>query len=346
MTARAMAAVAIAAVATLGVVAYVASASSGGGGSLSALVGKAAGGARTTQLADPGYVDWLKTLHGPGDYQTGDEHDDKFESSGMTHMENTDLLPSALPGSKVVAGMDGSDFALDVTAKMASPVDRDEINKLPLKLQELAKKMEQEKEMVNNLQDYVNKHALAQPESLVVHVGQAGPRGANGARGPRGPTGDQGTKGPTGPRGLEGAKGHPGSQGGQGPVGRKGDRGLPGLPGFPGPPGPRGAIGFEGSEGPPGAKGPNGRVRFLFPPASFSPTISWQALCFSRVFLRPRRPPTWHPHPRSPKALALIWSHLSCRRGLPACRAPTAETGWRERPAWQACRAKTESRDL
>mmetsp|Transcript_21349 Transcript_21349/g.49510 ORF Transcript_21349/g.49510 Transcript_21349/m.49510 type:complete len:243 (+) Transcript_21349:61-789(+) len=178
--------------------------------------------ARTTQLAGPGYVKWLKTLKGPVDYQTGKEHDDKFESSGMTHMDVTDLVPSALPGSKRVGEMQGEDFARDVSASMAAPVDRDEINKLPMKLQALVTKMKQERKMVDELQTYVGQHSLAQPESLVVHVGQRGPTGARGARGPRGPTGDQGTKGPTGKRGPTGEKGRRGSQGPQGPMGKKG----------------------------------------------------------------------------------------------------------------------------
>mmetsp|Transcript_50742 Transcript_50742/g.123020 ORF Transcript_50742/g.123020 Transcript_50742/m.123020 type:complete len:429 (-) Transcript_50742:111-1397(-) len=214
--------------------------------------------ARTTQLAGPGYVKWLKTLKGPVDYQTGKEHDDKFESSGMTHMDVTDLVPSALPGSKRVGEMQGEDFARDVSASMAAPVDRDEINKLPMKLQALVTKMKQERKMVDELQTYVGQHSLAQPESLVVHVGQRGPTGARGARGPRGPTGDQGTKGPTGKRGPTGEKGRRGSQGPQGPMGKKGRVGPIGRTGYPGPPGPRGEVGIEGPEGPPGFAGPKG----------------------------------------------------------------------------------------
>jgi hypothetical protein len=174
------------------------------------------GAARTQSLADPGYVDWLKTLKGPVDYQFGKEYDDRFDSSGMPHMDATDLVPSALPGSKRVGEMDGSAFANDVTASIATPVDRDEINKLPLMLQGMKKKLKEEKKLVKKLSDYVNAHTLPQPESIVVHVGQRGPAGARGGPGVRGPPGDQGEKGDTGPRGLVGQQGKRGEQGPQG----------------------------------------------------------------------------------------------------------------------------------
>lgn len=316
-----MAAVATTAVAALGMVAYSASHGSEGGVSPSSLIGGArAGGrraARTTQLADPGYVDWLKTLKGPGDYQTGDEYDDKFDGGGMPHMDVTHLVHSALPGSKVVAGMDGSDFALDVTSKMAAPVNRDEINQLPMKLQELEKRMVKEKKVVSELQDYVNAHALAQPESLVVHVGQRGPRGARGARGPRGPTGDQGTKGDTGPRGPPGNKGRTGAQGPQGATGKKGPLGAPGADGFPGAPGPRGAIGFEGPEGPPGQKGPDGSVSLVaYPWDSHQPHLFHTRSSHS-PFCRwtPSRSAQFLPSLRTPQGLDFsMASHLTCSR--------------------------------
>jgi hypothetical protein len=175
--------------------------------------------ARTQSLADPGYVDWLKTLHGPVDYQTGKDYDDRFDSSGMPHMDATDLVPSALPGSKRVGEMEGEDFATDVSASIASPVERDEINKLPMMLVGMEKKLDKEKSLVKELSDYVNAHTLPQPEAVVVHVGQRGPVGAQGAPGARGPTGDQGPKGDTGARGPAGEEGHRGEQGPQGPKG-------------------------------------------------------------------------------------------------------------------------------
>lgn len=219
-----------------------------------------AAAARRTQLADPGYVNWLKHLKGPVDYQTGKEYDDRFDSSGMQHMDATDLVPSALPGSKRVGEMQGDDFAMDVTASMAKPVDRDEINELPLMLKKMEKKITTEKEYVEELQKYVDDHAKPQPESLVVHVGQRGPQGAKGPRGPRGPTGDQGTKGDKGPLGPPGARGRVGVQGPQGPKGPEGPVGPKGKMGYPGPLGRRGAVGIEGPEGVPGEPGPDGEV--------------------------------------------------------------------------------------
>mmetsp|Transcript_24398 Transcript_24398/g.47367 ORF Transcript_24398/g.47367 Transcript_24398/m.47367 type:complete len:437 (-) Transcript_24398:41-1351(-) len=251
---RTLAVVVVAASAALLCAVHVSRTAAGASSGVAELVGAA----RTTELAGPGYVKWLKGLHGPVTYQTGKEHDDKFESSGMTHMDITDLVPSALPASERVGQMQGDDFAMDVSSSMAAPVNRDEINQLPMKLQALVQKMKKEKKMVKELEEVVGKHSLAQPESLVVHVGQRGPAGAKGARGPRGPTGDQGTKGATGPKGPTGEKGRTGSQGPQGPVGKKGRLGPAGKAGYPGPPGPRGEVGIEGPEGVPGMAGPKG----------------------------------------------------------------------------------------
>jgi len=227
--------------------------------------------ARMTQLADPGYVDWLKSLTGPVDYQTGKEYDDKFAAQGMNHIGISHLLPSALPGSARVGDMQGADFAADVIPSIAKqPVDSDEINKLPLQLEKIKAKIAAEKKLVTELRDIVNAHTLPNPESIVVHVGQRGPQGARGPVGPRGPDGDQGskgTKGPTGPAGDEGPRGPQGIQGMKGSIGPPGP---PGNPGYPGLPGPRGEVGIEGKEGspgdpgppgeqgPPGAQGPNG----------------------------------------------------------------------------------------
>ena len=223
-----------------------------------------------TSLADPGYLKWLKTLNGPVDYQTGKEYDDRFDSESMPHMDITHLVPSALPGMKKVGMMQGADFAKDLTASMATPLDRDEINKLPAKLEKIAVKMKKEKEIVKELQQIVAAHMLPDPESIVVHVGQRGPFGAEGPRGFRGPTGDQGQKGPPGPEGPGGEQGERGDQGPQGPVGDKGPEGRKGHTGFDGLRGARGEIGIEGLEGeegasgstggqgPPGPQGPNG----------------------------------------------------------------------------------------
>jgi hypothetical protein len=187
--------------------------------------------ARMTQLADPGYVDWLKSLTGPVDYQTGKEYDDKFAAQGMNHIGISHLLPSALPGSARVGDMQGADFAADVIPSIAKqPVDSDEINKLPLQLEKIKAKIAAEKKLVTELRDIVNAHTLPNPESIVVHVGQRGPQGARGPVGPRGPDGDQGskgTKGPTGPAGDEGPRGPQGIQG------MKGSIGPPGPPGNP-----------------------------------------------------------------------------------------------------------------
>ena len=221
-------------------------------------------------LADPGYLKWLKTLNGPVTYQTGKEYDDRFDSESMPHMDITHLVPSALPGMKKVGMMQGADFAKDLTASMATPVDMDEINKLPAKLEKIAAAMKREKEYVNDLQKIVDAHSMPNPESVVVHVGQRGPVGAAGPRGYRGPTGDQGTKGPPGPKGPTGEKGERGLQGTIGPTGDKGDMGPQGRTGFPGRHGARGTVGIEGPEGdegdsgltgglgPPGPQGPNG----------------------------------------------------------------------------------------
>jgi hypothetical protein len=187
--------------------------------------------ARMTQLADPGYVDWLKSLTGPVDYQTGKEYDDKFESQGMSHIGISHLLPSALPGSARVGEMQGADFASDVVASIAKqPVDNDEINKLPEQLSKIEAKIKAEKALVKELSDIVNAHTLPNPESIVVHVGQRGPQGARGPVGPRGPDGDQGSKGSKGPTGPTG------DQGRQGPQGIQGEKGSVGPPGPPGNP--------------------------------------------------------------------------------------------------------------
>jgi hypothetical protein len=177
--------------------------------------------------------------------------------------------------------------------------------------------MVKEKKAVSELQDYVNAHALAQPESLVVHVGQRGPRGARGARGPRGPTGDQGTKGDTGPRGPPGNKGRTGAQGPQGATGKKGPLGAPGADGFPGAPGPRGAIGFEGPEGPPGQKGPDGSVSLVaYPWDSHQPHLFHTRSSHS-PFCRwtPSRSAQFLPSPRTPQGLDFsMASYLPCSR--------------------------------
>ena len=221
-------------------------------------------------LADPGYMKWLKTLNGPVDYQTGKEYDDRFDSQSMPHMDITHLVPSALPGMKKVGMMQGADFAKDLSASMATPVDMDEINKLPAKLEKIAAAMKQEKAYVSDLQKIVDAHSMPNPESIVVHVGQRGPVGAKGPRGLRGGTGDQGTKGPVGPKGPTGEKGERGLQGPIGPTGIQGGLGLQGRTGFPGRRGARGTVGIEGLEGiegdsgniggsgPPGPQGPNG----------------------------------------------------------------------------------------
>ena len=95
-----------------------------------AIVPAAGRGARTMKLAEPGYVDWLKTLTGPVDYQTGSEYDNTFTSQNMPHNDLSHLLPSALPSSRIVGEMQGVNFAADVTPSIASdPVDQDEINK-------------------------------------------------------------------------------------------------------------------------------------------------------------------------------------------------------------------------
>ena len=187
--------------------------------------------ARMTQLADPGYVDWLKSLTGPVDYETGKEYDDKFASQGMNHIGISHLLPSALPGSARVGEMQGADFASDVVASIAKqPVDSDEINKLPQQLQKIQGKIKAEQKLVKELRDIVNAHTLPNPESIVVHVGQRGPQGARGPVGPRGPDGDQGSKGAKGPTGPPGDEGPRGPQGIQG---MKGSIGPPGPPGNP-----------------------------------------------------------------------------------------------------------------
>lgn len=221
-------------------------------------------------LADPGYMKWLKTLNGPVDYQTGKEYDDRFDSESMPHMDITHLVPSALPGMKKVAMMQGADFANDLKSSMATPIDMDEINKLPAKLEKIATAMKREKAYVSDLQKIVDAHSLPDPESIVVHVGQRGPVGAKGPRGFRGGTGDQGKKGPPGPKGPTGEKGERGLQGPIGPVGIKGGIGPKGRTGFPGRRGARGTVGIEGLEGPeggsgalggngpPGPQGPNG----------------------------------------------------------------------------------------
>ena len=209
-------------------------------------------------LADPGYLKWLKTLNGPVDYQTGKEYDDRFDSESMPHMDITHLVPSALPGMKKVGMMQGADFAKDLTASMATPVDMDEINKLPKKLQQIATMMTREKEYVADLKKIVDAHSKPDPESIVVHVGQRGPVGAEGPRGFRGPTGDQGQKGPTGPKGPTGEVGERGDQGPMGPTGDEGNEGPKGRTGFPGRRGARGEVGIEGPEGPEGAPGSMG----------------------------------------------------------------------------------------
>ena len=211
-------------------------------------------------LADPGYLKWLKTLNGPVTYQTGKEYDDRFDSQSMPHMDITHLVPSALPGMKKVGMMQGADFAKDLTASMATPVDMDEINKLPKKLQKIALAMKREKEYVADLQKIVDAHSMPDPESVVVHVGQRGPVGAKGPRGFRGATGDQGTKGPPGPKGPTGERGERGNQGPIGPTGDKGAIGPQGRTGFPGRRGARGTVGIEGPEGPEGASGSMGGV--------------------------------------------------------------------------------------
>ena len=221
-------------------------------------------------LADPGYLKWLKTLNGPVDYQTGKEYDDRFDSQSMPHMDITHLVPSALPGMKKVGMMQGADFAKDLKASMATPVDMDEINKLPAKLQKIAAAMKREKSYIGELQEIVDAHSMPDPESIVVHVGQRGPVGAKGPRGFRGPTGNQGKKGPPGPKGPTGEPGQRGLQGPIGPTGAKGPVGPKGRTGFPGKRGARGTVGIEGPEGdegssgsvggmgPPGPQGPNG----------------------------------------------------------------------------------------
>eukprot|EP00960_Hanusia_phi_P053186 761898-Hanusia_phi.AAC.2 len=216
---------------------------------------------KATALVDPGYASWLKTLSGPVDYQTGKEYDDKFESQSMSHVGISHLLPGALPSMKKIGEMQGADFAADVTARIATPVDTEEINELPLKLQKIAKLVKNEKSYVDDLKKIVDAHSLPDPESIVVHVGQRGPRGARGPRGPRGPTGDQGTKGPTGPQGPPGEQGRRGIQGPQGLQGETGPPGPKGRQGLPGLKGPRGAEGIEGPEGEEGSPGPDGGVR-------------------------------------------------------------------------------------
>jgi len=230
----------------------------------------AAGGDAPVALADPGYLKWLKTLNGPVDYQTGKEYDDRFDSQSMPHMDITHLVPSALPSMKKVGMMQGADFAKDLKASMATPVDMDEINKLPAKLQKIAAAMKREKAYVGELQEIVDAHSMPDPESIVVHVGQRGPVGAKGPRGFRGPTGNQGKKGPPGPKGPTGERGERGLQGPIGPTGAKGPIGPKGRQGFPGKKGARGTVGIEGPEGaegisgpvggmgPPGPQGPNG----------------------------------------------------------------------------------------
>jgi hypothetical protein len=185
--------------------------------------------ARMTQLADPGYVDWLKTLTGPVDYQTGKEYDDEFASQGMKHIGISHLLPGALPGSKTVGDMQGADFASDVVAStQQQAVDSDEINKLPEQLEKIKAKVKAEKRLVSELKKIVDAHTIPNPESIVVHVGERGPQGAKGPAGPRGPDGDQGTKG---------AKGRTGPPGDMGPRGVQGVQGQKGSPGPDGPPG-------------------------------------------------------------------------------------------------------------
>lgn len=187
--------------------------------------------ARMTQLADPGYVDWLKTLSGPVDYQTGKEYDDEFASQGMKHIGISHLLPSALPGSKTVGDMQGADFASDVVASMQQQtVDSDEINKLPAQLEKIKAKIKAEKALVGELKKIVDAHTIPNPESIVVHVGERGPQGAKGPLGPRGPDGDQGTKGSKGPTGPPGDMGPRGVQGIQGMKGSPGPDGPPGNP--------------------------------------------------------------------------------------------------------------------
>ena len=161
---------------------------------------------------------------------------------------------------KKVGMMQGADFAKDLTASMATPVDMDEINKLPKKLQKIALAMKREKEYVADLQKIVDAHSMPDPESVVVHVGQRGPVGAKGPRGFRGATGDQGTKGPPGPKGPTGERGERGNQGPIGPTGDKGAIGPQGRTGFPGRRGARGTVGIEGPEGPEGASGSMGGV--------------------------------------------------------------------------------------
>jgi len=247
---------------TIAVVALLASA---------ALVGIALQSASAPEeLAGPGYVKWLRTLTGKGDYQTGDEYDPTFDSSGMPHADISEMVHSALPKSPRVAQMQGDDFANDVVESALPPVDQDLINGLPRKLRRIKDAIAKEKVFVGDLKDIVDAHSLPQPESIVVHVGQRGPRGAEGKRGPRGPTGDQGTKGPTGPLGPEGDVGPRGLQGERGPTGDEGPVGDQGRTGYPGRPGVRGEVGVEGVQGlegdpgrdgevgPPGPQGPNG----------------------------------------------------------------------------------------
>lgn len=216
--------------------------------------------AKTQKLASPGYVKWLKTLTGPGDYQTGDEYDERFESESMPHAGISEMVPSALPRFPHIGKMTGADFAKDVTESMAAPVDMDEINQLPKQLIKIKQRIAAEKEVVKDLKKIVDAHTLPQPESIVVHVGQRGPIGAEGPRGPRGQTGDQGTKGPTGPQGPTGERGPRGPQGPQGPKGPKGPVGPKGRTGFQGRQGLRGEVGIEGPEGDEGERGPMGDV--------------------------------------------------------------------------------------
>ena len=229
------------------------------------------GAARTQKLASPGYVNWLKTLNGPGDYNTGDEWDERFESESMPHAGISEMVPSALPRHAKIGKMTGADFAKDVTASMAVPVDMDEINELPKKLMKIKERIAAEKDVVKELKSLVDAHSIPAPESIVVHVGQRGPIGAQGPRGPRGPTGDQGTKGPAGPTGPTGERGPRGPQGPQGPKGPKGPLGPKGRTGFQGKQGPRGEVGIEGPEGDEGERGPMGDVSnsvSQFPPRS------------------------------------------------------------------------------
>eukprot|EP00286_Rhodomonas_abbreviata_P026560 CAMPEP_0181311246 /NCGR_PEP_ID=MMETSP1101-20121128/13031_1 /TAXON_ID=46948 /ORGANISM="Rhodomonas abbreviata, Strain Caron Lab Isolate" /LENGTH=296 /DNA_ID=CAMNT_0023417957 /DNA_START=9 /DNA_END=902 /DNA_ORIENTATION=+ len=244
--------------------------------------------AQRTELEDVDtYGDWLNTLSG------NPEYDPDWESENMKHRDLTDLTPGALPHSKKIGSLQGTDFKKDVYTPDLSKYKTDSsMDDVPRLLDEFKTKVSAEQDMYKKLKAIVDEHSKPQPEAMVVKVaergpvgppgprgfrgsqgdtgdigpaGPPGPPGDEGPRGPRGPIGPQGKKGfqgPEGKRGFEGRVGKRGAKGAEGPKGPQGRPGNVGEPGAPGPQGPNGPRGEAGSDGAPGPTGKAGEGRY------------------------------------------------------------------------------------